>query len=256
MLDNRDWCDVDSDDDFCIPDLPPLPLVKSTFHVEDHGTVKEEQSPRLASVVSPVNPGRFRFDFSKESSPKSKGDKAVGFVCFVGKFPNRTTLTDIKSFVKSKGINFTEIRMGPKKKPNANTFGYVDLPSRKDYEKLLALDGTQYQGRAIRVDHATRKETSSKASRMKKYQPRREVYTPTSIIAPRQSKPYVRRGHGLKKSDIHTKKTSARFQRFKTLRSQKTGTRNKQKYRKVNRRHEQKSSAPKNKRFVEDFCRN
>jgi len=140
--------------------------------------------------------------------------------------------------------------MGPKKKPNANAFGYVDLPTRNDYEKLLALDGTQYKGRSIRVDHATPKETSSKASRTKKYQTRREVYTPTSILSHRQSKPYERRGNGLKKADVHTKKTSHRFQRFKTLRSQKTGTRNKQKYRK-----EQKSSVPKNKRFVEAFGR-
>jgi len=250
MLDTRDWCDVDSDEEFCIPELPPLPMIEIVIPTADHSTVKEEQSTRLATFINPVNPQRFRFDFSNESSPKSKSEKAGGYVCFVGKFPNHTSITDIRSFVKSKGISFTDVRMGPKKKPNANAFGYVDLPTRKDYDKLLALDGTQYRGRAIRVDHATRKETT-KVSRPKKFQVRRETYTPTSAVAPRQAKSYDRRGHGLKKADIHTKKTSARFQRFKTLRSQKTGTRNKQKYRK-----ELKSSAPaKSKRFVEAFGR-
>lgn len=247
MLDTRDWCDVDSDEEFCIPELPPLPTIQFTIPVKDHSAVKEEQSSRL-TMISPVNPQRFRF--SKESSPKSKSDKADVYVCFVGKLPNQTSIADIRSFVKSKGISFTEVRMGPKKRPNANAFGYVDLPTRKDYGKLLALDGTQYRGRAIRVDHATRKE-STKVSRPKKF-PRRDVYTPMPGVSPRQTKLYDRRSQGLKKADIYTKKASTRFQRIKTLRSQKTGTRSKQKYRK-----ESKSSAPalKSKRFVEAFGR-
>jgi len=250
MLDNRDWCDVDSDEDFCIPELPPLPMIEIVIPTADHSTVKEEHSSRLATLTSHVNTERFRFDFSKESSPKNRSEKEGGYVCFVGKFPNHTSISDLKSFVRSKGISFTDVRMGPKKKPNANAFGYVDIPTRNDYEKLLALDGTEYRGRAIRVDHATRRETP-KASRPKKFQARREVYTPTSVAAPRQTKSYDRRGQSLKRADVHTKKTSDRFQRFKTLRSQKTGTRNKQKYRK-----ESKSAAPaKSKRFVEAFGR-
>jgi len=164
--------------------------------------------------------------------------KCSDYVCFVGKFPNQTSLTDLRSFVISKGISFTGIRMGPKKKPNVNAFGYVDLPTKKDYDMLLSLDGTLYRGRAIRVDHATRKEPS-RSTRAKKVRPRSREFAPVPSPPLRQRKSY-KRHEVLKKADVHTKKTSARFQRLKTLRSQKTGTRRKQKYRKV-----QKSSAPK-----------
>lgn len=250
MLDTRDWCDVNSDEEFCIPELPPLPRINFAIPAEDHSSVKEEKSSRL-TLISPVNPERFRFDFSKESSPKSKCEKTGGYVCFVGKFPNHTSIADIKSFVRSKGIIFTEVRMGPKKKPNANAFGYVDLPTRNDYEKLLAFDGTQYRGRAIRVDHATRKDTT-KVSRPRKSRTRKDVYTPMSDVAPRQTKSYKRRSHCPKKADIYKKKTSTRFERFKTLRSKKTGTRNKQKYRKESKNS---ASALKSKGSVEAFRR-
>jgi len=213
--------------------------------VKDIVAPKEEQSPKAASLLTPKNHKRSRFDFCKESSPKSKRGNA-GFVCFIGKFPNQTNIADLRSFVKSKGITFTDVRIGPKKKANATTFGYVDLPTKQDYEKLLAFDGTMYRGRAIRVDHATRKETSTKIS-PKKFKQQRDLYTPTSRMAPRQTKSCNRRGHFLKKADVHPKKTGVRSQRFKALCSQKTGTRSKQKYRK-----EAKCSAPllKGKRFI------
>jgi len=245
MLDNRDWCDVDSDEEFCIPELPPLPLLKWQMPEKNIVATKKEQSPKAASLVSHKNHKRSRFDFCKESSPKSKSGNA-GFVCFIGKFPNQANIADLRNFVKSKGITFTDVRIGPKKKANATTFGYVDLPTKQDYEKLLAFDGTIYRGRAIRVDHATRKETSMKTP-PKKFKQQRDLYTPTSRMAPRQTKSGNRRGHFLKKADVHPKKTGARSQRFKTLRNQKTGTRSKQKYRK-----ESKCSAPllKGKRFI------
>lgn len=251
MLDTRDWCDVDSDEEFCIPELPPLPFMKWQMPVKDIVTTNEEQSPKTASVVTSNNHKRSRFDFFKESSPKSKSGKA-GFVCFIGKFPNQTNITDLRGFVKSKGINFTDVRIGPKKRPNATTFGYVDLPTKQDYEKLLAFDGTMYRGRAIRVDHATRKETSTKTPNTKKFKQQRDLYTPPSRVAPRQTKSPNRRGHFLKNADVHPKKTGVRSQRFKTLRSQKTGTRSKQKYRK-----ESRCSVPllKGKRFIEAFGR-
>jgi len=47
--------------------------------------------------------------------------------------------------------------VGPKKKPNTNVFGYVDLPTKEDYDKLLALNRSLYRGRRIRIDHATPK---------------------------------------------------------------------------------------------------
>jgi len=237
MVDTRDWCDVDSDEDFCIPELPPLPeMVQCQITTEIPALeAKSEESPR---IVTPPNPQRFRYDFTKESSLKAKSVKCSDYVCFVGKFPNQTSLTDLRSFVVSKGISFTGIRMGPKKKPNVNAFGYVDLPTRKDYDMLLSLDGTLYRGRAIRVDHATRKEPS-RSTRLKKVRPRSREFVSVPSAPLRQRKSYKRQDV-LKKADVHTKKTSARFQRLKTLRSQKTGTRRKQKYRKV-----QKSSAPK-----------
>jgi len=238
MVDTRDWCDVDSDEDFCIPELPPLPeMVQCQLRTEttSSSVTKTEPSPRS---VTPANPQRFRFDFTKESSPKTKTAKSAGYVCFMGKFPNQTNITDLKNFVKSKGISFTGIRMGPKKRPNVNAFGYVDLPTRRDYEMLLSLDGTFYRGRAIRVDHATRKETSSRGSRMKRVHTRGNARVSTPPLQQRKS---YKRQDVLKKTDVQSKKPKARFSRYKTQRSPKTGTRRKQKYRKV-----QKSSAPKN----------
>jgi len=237
MIDTRDWCDVDSDEDFCIPELPPLPeMVQCQIRTEAPArATKLEQSP---VIVIPANPQRFQFDINKECSPKTKSVKPKGFVCFVGKFPNQTSIYELRSFVKSKGIHFTGIRMGPKKKPNVNAFGYVDLPTRKDYEMLLSLDGTLYRGRSIRVDHATRKETSSRGSRMKRVQRNRD-FSQDSTPTLRQRKSYKRQ-EVLKKTDAQTRKSTVRFHRFKTQRSPKTGTRRKQKYRKV-----QKSSEPK-----------
>jgi len=241
MVDTRDWCDVDSDEDFIIPELPPLPeLVQCQTSVEATSSASTmEESPRI--VTPPVNPQRFQFDVTKESSSQDMGKsvKSVDYVCFVGKFPNHTSIADLKNFVKSKGINFTGVRMGPKKKPHVNAFGYVDVPSRKDYETLLSLDGTFYHGRAIRVDHATRRETTSRASKMKKARPRSRELAPVSTPPLRQRKSYKRKVV-LKKADVQTNKTNPRFQRMKMQRGPKVGTRKKQKYRKVH-----KSSAPK-----------
>jgi len=44
MLDNNiDWCDVDSDEEYCIPLLPPLPLVDLCFPLGD----KEKEEPKM-----------------------------------------------------------------------------------------------------------------------------------------------------------------------------------------------------------------
>jgi len=148
--------------------------------------------------------------------------------------------------VESKGISYTDIRLGPKKKPNVNSFGYVDLPTRKDYDMLLSLDGTYYKGRAIRVDHATRnsrKATSSKSDRVKRELPGSGDLAPNSTPPLKQRKSYKRR-ELLKKQDVHTSKTKARCQRYNSVRGQKIGTRRKQKYSKV-----QKSSPKKNIRY-------
>jgi len=235
VIDTRDWCDVDSDEDFCIPELPPLPeLVKFEWVKEDPPLFTlTKQTPK---VVSPAKPFRFRKDI-KDRSPKPKSAKSSDYVCFVGKFPNQTTIADLRSFVKSKGISFTDIRLGPKKKPNVNAFGYVDLPTRQDYDMLLSLDGTLYHGRAIRVDHATRKLTSPKSARVKRERPRNGEFAPVSTSPLKQRKSY-KRHEVQKKAAVHTKKTRGRSQRFEMVRTQKTGIRRKQIYGRV-----QKSSA-------------
>jgi hypothetical protein len=228
MVDTRDWCDVDSDEDFCIPELPPLPeMVQCQIFPESPTPVIKREE--ISRIVNHKNPWRFRIDNAKESSPKTKvkSVKSSEYVCFVGKFPNQTSISELKSFIKSNGISFTGIRLGPKKKPNVNAFGYVDLLTRQDYEKLLSLDGTLYRGRAIRVDHATKKDTSSKASRMKKLRPRNKEFEPVSTPPLRQRKAYKRRGV-VKKADVQRKKAGARFQRSKMQRNQKIGTRKKQ----------------------------
>jgi len=229
MLDTRDWCDVDSNEEFCIPELPPLPILKWQIPEDGTSTEKEERDQGILSQIS-ENPQRFRFDFSKEGSPKSRSEIA-DYICFIGKFPNRTNIADLENFVRSNGVNFTDVRIGPKKNPNANTFGYVDLPTRHDYEKLLSLDGIEYKGRSIRVDHATRKDNAARTPVRWKFQARREVYGRSSSSA-RRTKSSERSSRGLKNTDAKTTKNIGRFHRMKTLRAQKTGTRNKNKYRK------------------------
>lgn len=173
--------------------------------------------------------------------------KSRDYVCFVGKFPNQSTIADLRSFVESKGISFTDIRLGPKKKPNVNAFGYVDLPTKRDYDMLLSLDGTFYKGRAIRVDHATRnsrKATSCRSPRVKRELPGSGDVAPNSTPPLKQRKSYKRKELS-KKQDVQTKKTKPRCQRYKTVRGQKTGTRRRQKYSKVQRC----STAKKNIRY-------
>jgi len=150
LFDDRDWCDVDSDEGYTIPELPPLPPVDLSYEAP---VVKEEE----VEFPRTVDPERFQFVFNKETVFENKRENLSGYVCFVGKFPSGTSARDLESFVSSKGIDFTEVRMGPKRKPNVNAFGYVDLPTKRDYELLLSFDGTEYRGRVIRVDHATRK---------------------------------------------------------------------------------------------------
>jgi len=229
MLDTRDWCDVDSNEEFCIPELPPLPILKWQIPEDGTATEKEERDQGILSPIS-ENPQRFRFDFRKEGSLKSRSEIA-DYVCFVGKFPNRTSITDLENFLKTNGVHFTDVRIGPKKNPNANTFGYVDLPTKYDYEKLLSLDGIEYRGRSIRVDHATRKDNASRTPPRKKFHARRDIYLRSSSTA-RQTKSSDRSSRGLRKTNSKTTKSMGRFQRMKTLRAQKTGTRNKHKHRK------------------------
>lgn len=202
MLDNNiDWCDIDSDEEYCIPHLPPLPLVElkcfsraSTGKEQletvcSSGTVSEISEPSCSSaggsrrnfadeVCGHKAPDRVRSLIDRVESnlkikkasrygcavgtfPKPtvlKNKKTPGWVCFIGKFPKLTTIDDMISFLKSNEIIFTEIRMGKKRKPSNNTFGYADLPTKNDYDKLLALDGSLYKGRRIRIDHANPKE--------------------------------------------------------------------------------------------------
>jgi len=110
--------------------------------------LKSKMTPKYDCVVR---------KFPKTNCLKNK--TTPEWVCFIGKFPKLTTIDDMISFVKSTGINFTEIRMG-KRNPKKTAFGYVDLPTKKDYDKLLALDGSLYKGRRIRVDRANRKKSA------------------------------------------------------------------------------------------------
>jgi len=194
--DNIAWYDVDSDEEFSIPFLPPLPSVEILcLPGTDVGKEEQSSSVTLSETSEPSSsaPGssrnveervqdtseRFQDHFKQVASnlknkknatnrgcfnaksPENFVKKRVPkYVCFIGKFPKLTTIDDLKSFVKSNGINFTEIRVGPKKKRNAHTFGYVDLPTKRDYDKLIALNGSFYRRCKIRIDRATRKEPS------------------------------------------------------------------------------------------------
>jgi len=240
LIDTRDWCDVDSDEDFCIPELPPLPELVPLELVTEASPL-HTKTEQTTEIVTPTNPQRFRVDWHKIRHPKPKTVKSKDYVCFVGKFPNKTTIADLRSFVESKGISYTDIRLGPKKKPNVNSFGYVDLPTKKDYDMLLSQDGTYYKGRAIRVDHATRnsRKATSKSERVKRELSGGGDLAPNSTPPLKQRKSYERR-ELWKKPDVHTSKTKVRCQRYNSVR----GTRRRQKYSKV-----QKSLPKKNIRY-------
>jgi len=270
MFQNIDWCDINSDEEFSIPELPPLPVVKSLsfpsagIDMENQrvsSTTLSETSERSSSAAGlsqrpadgehgQKNLDRFRFDFAHEKSYKSKWESE--YVCFIGKLPQQTTITDVKLFLKSSGINFTDIRMGPKKGSNANVFGYVDLPTKKDYSKLLTLDGLLYEGCRIRINHATHKESSphrkktrtrkrNKSSRFRyvrqNSQPRSSDNQQPAWMLQRDSKPI-----GRKKSQapVKARTDSGRFasskpttfsQMYKTSRpSQKRGPQSRSRY--------------------------
>jgi len=207
-----DWYDVDSDDDTPIPELPPLPLIKSaslpllssvdgmhscdstrtcTDDASEHSTSaagsqrQESPFPSRRELPDQENQDTYninddnlphlvenklhmsnRFCFDDAAVLRKQQKRAIGdpIVCFIGNFPPNTSMQDLKDFVKSKGVIFTEIRLGPKKRPNSNGFGYVDLVTEEDQEKLLLHDGTEFRGRKIRIDQATKKPqtTSSK----------------------------------------------------------------------------------------------
>jgi len=196
--DNIAWCDVDSDEEFSIPFLPPLPSVE-ILCFPGTGVGKEEQ-PTCVTLSETSEPSysasgtsrnalnresvqktsdRFRGHSEQAASSSKSRQRATShgcsnakspenckkkrvpkYVCFIGKFPKLTTIDDLKTFVKSNGINFMEIRVGPRKKRNAHTFGYVDLPTKRDYNKLISLNGSYYKRCKIRIDRATRKEPS------------------------------------------------------------------------------------------------
>lgn len=146
-----------------MPELPPIlePAFSAPVSPEKSATRESEESSTAGSAVddnqddSPkdktrsfASRSRFRFgDFkSTPNQPKT---------CFIGQMPPNFSVEDFRTFVELKGVSVTEIRLGPRKKTNSISFGYVDLASDADFQKLLAEDGTMYQGRKIRIDQAT-----------------------------------------------------------------------------------------------------
>lgn len=116
--------------------------------------------------------GRFGDRFGENTSTTSIADdqtkiaddqtmrrRANGYVCYMGQLPSQTSISDVRNFVHSKGVNFTNVLMGPgsRKFINPDSFCWVEAASRKDYEKLLALNGTNYRGGIIRIEHAVKK---------------------------------------------------------------------------------------------------
>jgi len=287
--DNIAWYDVDSDEEFSIPFLPPLPAVEilcfpgtSVEKEKQFSTVTLSETSELSSsapgssqnavecVQDASDRFRIQFDqvasslksrktatnsrcFNAKFSEHSKNKTVPKYVCFIGKFPKLTTIDDFKSFVKSNGINFTEIRVGPKKNKNATTFGYVDLPTKRDYNKLLALDGSFYKRRKIRIDRATRKEPSQQHDAI--YQATRKTHKgrgdQTAEFGSSRQKSYytttLEKGHSspidgkktrlnplkprLKHKGVGCNKVTARSQRWKRIMyDQKRGCKNNQKY--------------------------
>jgi len=202
MFDNIDWCDVDSGDEFCIPDLPPLPPIKS-LSFQSAVIEKEEQQPLTSVTQSETSEqtssaaGYSQGSTEKERIKKisngfvhrkraKKGTKMPKYVCFVGKFPQQTTAAEMKQFVRSNGINFTKVRLGPKRKRNAFTFGYVELPSKKDYSKLMGLNGAVYRGRMVRIDRATPKGHSQKGKKEQTQKVNKTTRNQQSVYQPKQ----------------------------------------------------------------------
>lgn len=162
----ENWIDVDEDLGLDgIPELPPLqfePAFSAPVSPEKSATQETEISSAAGSAVevdnSPkANSGvarssRFRFKNTKETTTYNQPNQPK--VCFIGNFAPGATLEDFRQFLDLKGIQTTEIRLGPRKKLRVS-FGYCDLATEADFQKLLAEDGTMYLGRKIRIDQAT-----------------------------------------------------------------------------------------------------
>jgi len=275
----QDWYDVDSDDDTPIPELPPLPFVKSeslpifsradathscdstrtcTDDVSEHSTSaagsQRQESPfpsrrelpdqenhtyddNLPQMVENKLHLSNRFCFDDAAVMRKQQKRALGdpIVCFIGNFPPNTSLQDLKDFVKSKGIVFTEIRLGPKKRPNSNGFGYVDLVSEEDQEKLLLHDGTEFRGRKIRIDQATKKPaatSSKKKSTPRRLQARNQYKNHKSVLSRKNAN--VKYPNHLKLQRAHSEPHMRNFGGHPTHRSRffknggrKAGARNK-----------------------------
>jgi len=255
MFGDMNWCDVNSDDELGlegIPELPPLmPLLdvasapvtpeKSGAQEEDGSTtstggsaVEDNDTSRLDEIRNaPVkSSSRFRFEKDDDVSPGRSSPSNAPKVCFIGNFPPTATLEDFREFIDLKGINVTEIRVGPRKKQNSNGFGYVDLASDEDFEKLLADDGCTYLGRKIRIDTATphkktkpsfvRKNNGSMNSRKSAHQP---FFGKMRHNAMRGRDLRLSRAHSAPSSNMQAQGGRAnRF--FLNRRNMKTGTRN------------------------------
>lgn len=134
-------------------------------------TTPDENNPE---GIDAMKSDRFRV-FDDQDSPRkpTTPHKTPPFVCFIGNFPSNCSMSDLRDFIISKQVAFTEIRMGPKKKHKSNGhvsmgFGYVDLATRADYEKLLKDDGCMYKSRKIRIDHATQKKNNTNRLQVRK----------------------------------------------------------------------------------------
>jgi len=170
------WCDISDDLGLDgMPELPPIlePAFSAPASPEKSATRESEESSTAGSAVNDnqddsatkestrsfVSRSRFRFDKFEDTPSQSK-------TCFIGQMPPNCSIEDFRTFVELKGVSVTEIRLGPRKKTNSSSFGYVDLTSDADFHKLIAEDGTMYQGRKIRIDQATphKKSTTSRGS--------------------------------------------------------------------------------------------
>jgi len=173
----ENWCDISDDLGLDgMPELPPIlePAFSAPVSPEKSATRESEDTSAAGSAVddnqddSPKAETRsfasrsHRFRFDKFEDYKSTPSQSK--TCFIGQMPPNCDVEDFQRFVDLKGVSVKEIRLGPRKKTNSSSFGYVDLVSDADFHKLIANDGTMYQGRKIRIDQATPHKKNSRGS--------------------------------------------------------------------------------------------
>jgi len=110
------------------------------------------ESLRKNKTTSPITDAQPKNKHTGKADTQALPVRTESFVCCIGQLPKRINLPNFRFFLDFNGIKFTTVELAPKNDTDEDSFGWVDAASKKDYEKVLALNGSQYRGRSIKVN--------------------------------------------------------------------------------------------------------